>query len=209
MELLNKFLELLNKLEELKELFGANKLLELLSQLELVSGTAAGNTTNVTAEEDPYPQICNRTCNIGYTGIKCSRCKPHYFRTASQECQSCDVLSTDPEEAKALYGMIGFAGFIVFVIGLWFFLSTDPFGFLYSCLNGECCDSDEEIRIKAMKKEAEEDMLEETIYILHPLTAINPSKTSQSKSQSTTYPYKDESSHKVSIFGYIFLFGTK
>ena len=41
---------------------------------------------------------------------------------------------------------------IVFTIGLWFYLSIDPVGFIHSCVNGECCDSDEEIRIKAMKR---------------------------------------------------------
>jgi hypothetical protein len=122
---------------------------------------ASDNSTNVTAaEEDALPQICNRTCNIGYTGIKCSRCKPHYFRTASQECQSCDVLSTDPDEAKGLYATMGFGAFVLFLIFLWFFLSTDPVGFIHSCMNGECCDSDEEIRIKAMKQQAEEEHME-------------------------------------------------
>ena len=70
------------------------------------TSNVAENTTNTTDSEEPYPQICNRTCNVKYTGIKCSKCKLHYFRTASQECESCDVLSTEPEEAKRLYAIM-------------------------------------------------------------------------------------------------------
>jgi hypothetical protein len=118
------------------------------------------NSTNVTIPEEPLPQICNRTCNIGYTGIKCAKCQPFYFRTAAQECQSCAALGSGPEEAKGLYAVMAFGAFVVSSIALWAYLTVDAVATCHSCAHGQCCDSDEEIRIRKMKEEAEHEMME-------------------------------------------------
>ena len=126
-----------------------------------MNATGKENVTNTTEAEMPWPQICNRTCNIGYGGVKCAKCELGYFRTASQECKSCDMLGGNPEEAKALYSLIMTGVSMVGLVVLWAYLSTDYKAVLRSCANCQCCDSDEEIRIRKMKEEAEEAMLEE------------------------------------------------